>query len=108
MGANRDQFALIENISAISGEAAADLLLTGPGEEVVEITGERHPAGAAHGSGCTHSAILAAQLALGQDLPRAARIARARAGAAVAVGLRDLGSGAGPVDAIGLARLRQT
>ncbi len=25
MGANRDQFALIENISAISGEAAADL-----------------------------------------------------------------------------------
>ncbi|HTY96693.1 MAG TPA: bifunctional hydroxymethylpyrimidine kinase/phosphomethylpyrimidine kinase [Solirubrobacteraceae bacterium] len=89
-------------------EAATDLLLTGPGGEVVEVAGERHPGGAAHGSGCTHSAILAAQLALGRDLPEAARIARARAGAAVAGGLRDLGSGAGPVDAIGLARLRQT
>ena len=88
--------------------AAADLLLTGPDAEVVEIAGERHPGGAAHGSGCTHSAILAAQLALGRDLPAAARIARARAGAAVAGGLRELGSGAGPVDVIGLARLRET
>ena len=69
----------------------------------MEIAGERHPGGAAHGSGCTHSAILAAELALGRDLPAAARIARARAGAAVAGGLRDLGAGAGPVDAIGLA-----
>ena len=87
--------------------AAADLLIAGPQAEAVEIEGERHPGGAAHGSGCTHSAILAAQLALGRDLPTAARIARDRAGAAVAHGLRDLGAGAGPVDAIGLARLRE-
>jgi len=89
-------------------EVAADLLLAGPGEDIVEIAGERHPGGAAHGSGCTHSAILAAQLALGRDLPAAARSARARAGAAGAEGLRDVGSGAGPVDAIGLSRLRDT
>ncbi len=87
-------------------DAAADLLLTGPDLEIVEIEGPRHPPGAAHGSGCTHSAVLAAQLALGRDLPAAAKIARVRAGAAVAAGLRELGSGAGPVDVIGLDRLR--
>jgi len=86
---------------------AADLLIAGEDAEAVEIEGERHPGGAAHGSGCTHSAVLAAQLALGRDLPAGARIARARAGAAVAQGLRDLGGGAGPVDAIGLAKLRE-
>jgi len=87
---------------------ASDLLLAGAGAEVLEIEGERHPGGAAHGSGCTHSAVLAAQLALGRELAQAARIARARAGAAVARGLRELGAGAGPVDVIGLARLRET
>ncbi len=35
-------------------------------EQVVEIPGERYPDGAAHGSGCTHSSVLAAQLALGR------------------------------------------
>ena len=69
----------------------------------VEIEGERHPDGAAHGSGCTHSAALAAQLALGHDALAAARTARALAGAAIAGGLRDVGAGAGPVDVIGLA-----
>ena len=88
-------------------DLAADLLVVGQDAEAVEIEGERHPGGAAHGSGCTHSAVLAAQLALGRDLPTAARIARARAGAAVAAGLRELGGGAGPVDAIGLARRRE-
>jgi len=87
---------------------AADLLIAGPDAEAVEIAGERHPGGAAHGSGCTHSAILAAQLALGRELSDAARIARDRAGTAVARGLRDLGGGAGPVDAIGLAGLRES
>jgi len=87
--------------------AATDLLLDDPQAEVLEIEGERHRGGASHGSGCTHSAILAAQLALGRELATAARIARDRAGAAVAGGLRDLGAGAGPVDVIGLARLRE-
>jgi hydroxymethylpyrimidine/phosphomethylpyrimidine kinase len=72
----------------------------------VEIPGVRHPDGAAHGSGCTHSSVLAAQLALGRTPLQAARIARRLAGEAVAGGLRDVGEGAGPVDVLGLGRLR--
>ncbi len=72
----------------------------------VEIAGERHADGAAHGSGCTHASILAAQLALGRAPLEAARTARRMAGAAVAGGLRDVGAGSGPVDVFGLARLR--
>jgi hydroxymethylpyrimidine/phosphomethylpyrimidine kinase len=72
----------------------------------VEISGERHVDGAAHGSGCTHSSVLAAQLALGRTPLSAARIARRLAGEAVAAGLRDVGAGAGPVDVLGLGRLR--
>jgi hydroxymethylpyrimidine/phosphomethylpyrimidine kinase len=75
-------------------------------ERVVEIPGERYPDGAAHGSGCTHSSVLAAQLALGRPPLQAAFLARALAGEAVARGLRDIGGGPGPVDVIDLARLR--
>lgn len=77
-----------------------------PCPRAVEIPGVRHPDGAAHGSGCTHSAVLAARLALGDTLLDAATVARALAGEAVANGLRELGAGAGPVDVIGLARMR--
>ncbi len=86
---------------------AVDLFLqTGEPERLVEIPGERHPDGASHGSGCTHSSVLAAQLALGREPLQAAFAARAIAGAAVADGLRDVGEGPGPVDVIGLARMR--
>ena len=74
--------------------------------QVVAIEGKREREGAAHGSGCTHSAVLAAQLALGSTTLEAARIARAIAGEAIAGGLRDVGRGAGPVDVLGLARMR--
>jgi hydroxymethylpyrimidine/phosphomethylpyrimidine kinase len=90
---------------------AADLLLDssdGDGYDgglVIGIEGVRHPDGAAHGSGCTHSSVLAAQLALGRSLLDAARTARALAGEAVAGGLRELGAGPGPVDVIGLGGL---
>jgi hydroxymethylpyrimidine/phosphomethylpyrimidine kinase len=86
---------------------AVDLFLDADGErEIVSIAGERHPDGAAHGSGCTHSAVLAAQLALGRSRLEAARVARTFAGAAIAHGLRDLGAGPGPVDVLDLSRLR--
>ncbi len=86
---------------------ATDLFLDSPEGRAVEIPGERHPDGAAHGSGCTHSSVLAAQLALGRTPLQAARAARAITGEAVADGLRDVGAGAGPVDVLGLARCRQ-
>jgi len=87
---------------------AADLFLDGADpQRVVEIAGERHPDGAAHGSGCTHSSVLAAQLALGRDPLEAARVARSLTGAAVQRGLRELGAGAGPVDVIDLAGMRR-
>ncbi|HET9125692.1 MAG TPA: bifunctional hydroxymethylpyrimidine kinase/phosphomethylpyrimidine kinase [Solirubrobacteraceae bacterium] len=73
------------------------------GTRVVEIAGERHPPGAAHGSGCTHSSVLAARLALGDAPLEAARVARRRAGEAVRDGLRSIGAGAGPVDILGIA-----
>jgi hydroxymethylpyrimidine/phosphomethylpyrimidine kinase len=73
------------------------------GQTTTLIRGVRHSDGAAHGSGCTHSSVLAAQLALGRTPLQAAEVARALAAEAVAAGLRDVGAGPGPVDVLGLA-----
>jgi hydroxymethylpyrimidine/phosphomethylpyrimidine kinase len=81
-------------------EALVDLFFDG--EQVVEIPGERHPDGAAHGSGCTHSSALAAYLARGEEPLAAARKARVVASEAVGAGLRGIGKGPGPVNALGL------
>lgn len=89
--------------------AASDLFLDSAGDgSIVSIDGERHPDGAAHGSGCTHSSVLATQLARGRTALQAARTARALAGQAVADGLRDIGAGPGPVDVLGIRRLGST
>ena len=72
------------------------------GEQTVLIEGQRSPGGAAHGSGCTHSSTLAAQLALGAEPLAAAREARRVAAEAVRDGLREIGAGAGPVDVLGI------
>jgi hydroxymethylpyrimidine/phosphomethylpyrimidine kinase len=86
-------------------EHGADLFFDG--EQVVEIPGERYPDGAAHGSGCTHSSALAAQLALGLEPLEAAQEAKRIATEAVRDGLRGLGAGAGPVDVLGVGRGRE-
>jgi hydroxymethylpyrimidine/phosphomethylpyrimidine kinase len=73
------------------------------GREYVEIAGPRHPDGAAHGSGCTHSSLLAARLAWGDDALSAARTAKRMVSQAIADGLRDIGRGAGPVNVLAQA-----
>jgi hydroxymethylpyrimidine/phosphomethylpyrimidine kinase len=72
------------------------------GSEADAIEGERHPEGASHGSGCTHSSALAAFIAHGCSPLEAARKAREVASAAVAAGLREIGRGPGPVDVFDL------
>ncbi len=91
-----------ENVVVTGGhrEEATDVFFDG--DEIHLIPGERHRDGAAHGSGCTHSSALAANLALGATPLQAARAAREIAGAAVRDGLRGIGEGPGPVNALGL------
>ena len=93
-----------ENVVLTGGhrERATDLFFDG--HELVEIPGERYPDGAAHGSGCTHSSVLAARLAWGDDPLNAARTAKRMASEAVRDGLREVGAGPGPVDVFGLSR----
>jgi hydroxymethylpyrimidine/phosphomethylpyrimidine kinase len=87
----------------VTGGHSEELVdLFSDGEQVVEIPGERHPDGAAHGSGCTHSSALAAYLARGEEPLEAARKARVVASEAVGAGLRGIGRGPGPVNALGL------
>jgi hydroxymethylpyrimidine/phosphomethylpyrimidine kinase len=81
-------------------ERGVDLFFDGSVAEAIE--GKRHPDGAAHGSGCTHSSALAAFLARGETPLVAARKARGVASLAVAAGLREIGAGAGPVDVFDL------
>src|SRR6187549_3981795 len=84
-------------------DLAREVLALGPRAVAVAIEVERHPPGASHGSGCTHSSALAAYLAHGLTPVEAARRAREVASAAVAAGLRGIGRGAGPVDALEIA-----
>jgi len=81
-------------------EQAVDVFFDGT--RLVELPGERHPDGAAHGSGCTHSSVLAARLAYGDDPLQAARTAKEVASRAVRDGLAEIGAGPGPVDVLGL------
>ena len=101
---------LAERIHALG--APAVIVTGGHGEPVdhlfdgsrhVEIPVERHDVAATHGAGCTHSATLAAELAMGTSLEDAARTAAGVASAAVRNGLVELGAGDGPVDVLGVA-----
>lgn len=94
--------ALGPEVAVVTGghsEGATDTFFDG--SRLVGIPGERHPLGASHGSGCTHSSALAAGLARGLEPLEAARLAKEIASEAVRDGLRAIGAGAGPVDALG-------
>jgi len=103
--ATEDRAVLTEHLVAMGARAA--LVTGGHGAEHVDhlfdgsrhlrIPVARHPVAATHGAGCTHSAVLAAGLAVGLSLPEAARQAALLAGEAVAHGLATLGAGEGPV-----------
>ncbi len=107
-GATEDAEALARAIHALGPDVvivtgghraqASDLLYDGA--QLLAIDGPRHPDGAAHGSGCTHSSVLAARLAHGDSPVQAAHIARAMAAHAVRHGLRGVGAGPGPVDVL--------
>jgi hydroxymethylpyrimidine/phosphomethylpyrimidine kinase len=97
----RDLGAGVAVVTGGHTETGADVLVDGEGEPL-RIEGPLHPPGASHGSGCTHSSVLAAQLARGASIREAAVTAKRVTAEAVERGLRDLGAGAGPVDALGL------
>jgi hydroxymethylpyrimidine/phosphomethylpyrimidine kinase len=106
-GLARRLHALGPRVAVVTGghrEETMDVFFDG--ERLVELPGPRHPDGAAHGSGCTHSSVLAARLAHGDDPLEAARTAKELASRAVAQGLHDIGGGAGPVDILGLGPRR--
>ena len=73
------------------------------GETRSIFTGPRYPGDSAHGSGCTHSAALAAHLALGLEPLEAACGGQAGRLGGGSHALTDMGAGPGPVDALGIA-----
>jgi hydroxymethylpyrimidine/phosphomethylpyrimidine kinase len=100
----REALALGPKAVVVTGghsEEVVDLYFDGSRAE--RIPGDRHPNGATHGSGCTHSSAVAAFLARGFTPLEAAREARGVAAQAVLGGLLGLGAGAGPVDVLGIA-----
>jgi hydroxymethylpyrimidine/phosphomethylpyrimidine kinase len=94
----RDVHALGPRIVVVTGgHRAQPTDVYDDGQWVVEITGAWYPSDASHGSGCTHSSVLAARLAYGDDPLSAARAAKTAAAEAVRDGLRQIGHGPGPV-----------
>jgi hydroxymethylpyrimidine/phosphomethylpyrimidine kinase len=97
---------------AIAGRGARAVLITGgdaggfdllfDGVDHLEIPIAWVDGSATHGTGCTHSATLTAELAWGTPLPDAARHAAAVTASAIRGGLVGIGAGAGPV-AVGQA-----
>jgi hydroxymethylpyrimidine/phosphomethylpyrimidine kinase len=74
---------------------AVDLLFDG--EQRIEVRSARSDRSDTHGTGCTLSAAIAANLALGHDVPTAVDLAKTYITGAIQHGLR-IGHGIGPVD----------
>jgi len=80
----------------LSGDESPDLLVHG--ERAIWLEGRRRATANTHGTGCSLSAAIAAELAKGHALPEAARAAkRWLAGAISAADGLGIGQGHGPV-----------
>lgn len=77
----------------LPGDEVADLLVSGPGP-ALRLASPRIESRNTHGTGCTLSSAIAAQLALGEPLPRAVSLARDYILRAIAEGA-DVHTGAG-------------
>jgi hydroxymethylpyrimidine/phosphomethylpyrimidine kinase len=79
----------------LGGDRSPDLLWYAGGTEWLD--GPRLPGRHTHGTGCTLSAAVCAQLALGEAIPAACRLAKEFVTGAIAAG-PEVGRGVGPVD----------
>lgn len=86
----------------LPGDEAIDTFV---GDELREFRSPRVPDANSHGSGCTLSAAITADLACGADLPDAVANAAALLDRAITHGL-DLGDGTGPVHHLAAIRAR--
>ena len=68
-----------------------------PDGEKLELSGRRYPTPHTHGTGCTFSACVTAELAKGFSVENAVKTAKAYIAAAIANPL-NIGSGHGPVN----------
>lgn len=87
---------VIKGGHAVDKEKAEDLLLLENGE-VIWLSTERIETKDTHGTGCTFSACIAAELGKGQSVEDAVRTAKAYIQAAIKHGL-DIGHGHGPTN----------
>lgn len=82
----------------LPGDALVDVLLQ-PGQPMLRLASTRIPSRNVHGTGCTLSSAIAAQLALGQGLAEAVQAARHFIRAAIAAGAAvKTGHGHGPLN----------
>ncbi len=90
-----------KNVIITGGHTSTGADLLYDGEGFTRIEGPVYPSPNTHGAGCTYSSSLASFLALGHEIEEAARRAHSVASEAVKYGLGEIGSGAGPVHALG-------
>ncbi|GAB1409837.1 bifunctional hydroxymethylpyrimidine kinase/phosphomethylpyrimidine kinase [Desulfovibrionales bacterium] len=81
-----------------TGEESEDCLFLGPEQRTVFLRAPRSATRNNHGTGCTLSSAIAAQLALGKNMEEATQLAKTYITGAIMAGARHkLGQGHGPV-----------